>query len=215
MAMKISRSKRTKDLTGQKFGKLVVVSFWGYKKIMNRNNAVWNCKCDCGKLTKTYAYRLKNGATKSCGCYQRESVAARSRIEYGLSAAHTLYTIYKDSAGKRKRTFEITFDQAMELFQKSCYYCNKLPSQIFHKKQCPNGDFVYNGIDRIDNTLGYVLDNCVSCCGQCNYMKHSQVQKDFLEQIERIHENMKTKRRTNILPSQHLDKQVKSCKHVL
>lgn len=56
------------DLTGQKFGRLTVISYAGYIK----NKARWNCVCDCGNHTVTSAYGLKSGHCKSCGCLQRE-----------------------------------------------------------------------------------------------------------------------------------------------
>lgn len=53
------------DLTGQRFGKLVVIKDTGERK---SKNIVWECICDCGKITKSYGIHLKSGNTKSCGC---------------------------------------------------------------------------------------------------------------------------------------------------
>lgn len=52
------------DLTGQRFGHLVVLSFVGRIK----NQSVWKCRCDCGEETQVYASNLKSGGTRSCGC---------------------------------------------------------------------------------------------------------------------------------------------------
>ena len=61
------------DLTGKKFGRLTVIKRVGSNK---KRQALWLCKCKCGKLTKTSTYSLKSGKTKSCGCLQRE-IASR------------------------------------------------------------------------------------------------------------------------------------------
>ena len=54
-----------KDITGQRFGKLVAVRLTGERR--NRS-VVWECKCDCGKTTFVNANNLRKGNTKSCGC---------------------------------------------------------------------------------------------------------------------------------------------------
>ena len=52
------------DLTGQRFGKLVVVKDVGRKN----GGVLWECLCDCGKQTNVVSNNLSNGHTKSCGC---------------------------------------------------------------------------------------------------------------------------------------------------
>lgn len=53
------------DLLGQKFGLLTVVDYAPNDK---NSNAMWKCKCDCGKEIIVQGIRLRNGNTKSCGC---------------------------------------------------------------------------------------------------------------------------------------------------
>jgi hypothetical protein len=43
-----------------------------------------------------------------------------------------------------------------------------------------------NGIDRVDNLIGYVDGNVVSCCKTCNYMKGTLCRESFIEQVARI-----------------------------
>lgn len=59
-----------KDLTGQKFGKLTVISFSHKDK---NNRACWLCKCDCGnpEMIIVKGSYLSNGSTKSCGCLRK------------------------------------------------------------------------------------------------------------------------------------------------
>lgn len=54
------------DLTGKRFGKLVVLS--PTEKRMDGGSIVWKCQCDCGKLAEVSARRLIRGKVRSCGC---------------------------------------------------------------------------------------------------------------------------------------------------
>lgn len=59
---------RYKDLTGQTFGKLTVLSFH-HRKIKTHGTSIyWLCRCECGKETIVDSSHLKSGHTKTCGC---------------------------------------------------------------------------------------------------------------------------------------------------
>lgn len=58
-----------KDLTGQQFGRLVVLE--EVKKEGNRKR-FWRCRCTCGRETIAEESHLKSGHTKSCGCYRKD-----------------------------------------------------------------------------------------------------------------------------------------------
>lgn len=60
------------DLTGQRFGRLTVMDFVGYKTYKSGRRRLWKCKCDCGKEKIIEGASLRNGDTTSCGCYQKE-----------------------------------------------------------------------------------------------------------------------------------------------
>lgn len=63
-----------KDLTGQKFNRLTVLS------LGERNSSgqiQWKCKCDCGNIVFATTTYLKNGHTKSCGCFNKEQASKR------------------------------------------------------------------------------------------------------------------------------------------
>ncbi len=63
------------DLTGNRYSRLMVVSFVGNSK---NGNARWLCECDCGRFIETDGYRLRTGRVRSCGCLQREK--SRDRL---------------------------------------------------------------------------------------------------------------------------------------
>lgn len=60
------------DMTGQRFGKLTVIS--PTKKRDKRGVVFWLCKCDCGNETIVSGTRLRRGETKSCGCVWEENI---------------------------------------------------------------------------------------------------------------------------------------------
>lgn len=62
---------RLKDLTGKRFGKLVVL---GPTEMRKQTHVVWECKCDCGNTVFVSGKQLTVGSTESCGCLQKESV---------------------------------------------------------------------------------------------------------------------------------------------
>lgn len=78
--LKHKHSYNFQDLTGQRFGRLTVVELHG----SGENNTVWKCKCDCGNGCFVTTHNLRNGNTKSCGCFRKES--SRKRLTtHGLS----------------------------------------------------------------------------------------------------------------------------------
>lgn len=83
------------------------------------------------------------------------------------------YLSYKNHAKKRDREFTITLGEFSELILKPCHYCGEDKKRI--------------GVDRIDNTKGYTLDNCAPCCKLCNYMKRDHSLDDFLDHIRKIY----------------------------
>jgi hypothetical protein len=60
-----------KDITGQRFGRLVVIRRVGLDR---QGLALWECRCDCGAIPQVLGSNLRKGDTKSCGCLQREIV---------------------------------------------------------------------------------------------------------------------------------------------
>ena len=61
-------SRTGRDITGERFGKLVVTGFAGYGQAGRQRVALWECRCDCGNTCRVEGYLLKSGRRKSCGC---------------------------------------------------------------------------------------------------------------------------------------------------
>jgi hypothetical protein len=56
------------DLTGERFGRLVVIERWGNR---GRRGATHRCRCDCGNELVTTTGKLRDGSIRSCGCLRR------------------------------------------------------------------------------------------------------------------------------------------------
>jgi len=165
---------RIKDITGQTFGKLTVIKRAGH----NRSGAMmWLCECSCGGKKVINGVYLRNGHTRSCGCL--------NKFQPGLGNMRALISNYKAKAKARGHDWELTEKQFREITQKDCYYCGMRPNQI-HRAKNHNGNYVYNGIDRVDNSKGYTIDNVVSCCKICNRAKGDLTIQEFKSWVERI-----------------------------
>jgi hypothetical protein len=163
------------DLTGRQFGKWIVLSLADTLG----NDRRWFCKCECGVIKPVQVGNLMNGNSTQC-----RSCAAR-RSGKGIASFRIILGTYKTNAENRGLVWNLTDDQFYKLTQGCCAYCGDPPSNCFQKANC-EGAFVYNGVDRVDNTLGYDEDNTVSCCKVCNWMKSDQSVEEFLHRISKI-----------------------------
>lgn len=79
-AMSKENSPKFKDLTGNRYSRLLVVGldFWEQQS-GGRYASKWLCQCDCGKMTSVVCGSLNSGLTTSCGCYKSERTSERSR----------------------------------------------------------------------------------------------------------------------------------------
>lgn len=73
--------RRLIDLTGRRFGRLVVVG----RHSSRNGRTLWACVCDCGGETVVDGGNIKTGRTQSCGCLFAETLAAGRRSTHRLS----------------------------------------------------------------------------------------------------------------------------------
>ncbi len=175
------------DKIGRKFGKLTVLSMAPsfVRKDRNGTFSMCKCACECGSHTIVRLNNLVSGITKSCGCLVKERSQNRSKGPPGEAGLIRVYVGYKGSAKKRNRKFELSKEQFKKLTQDACHYCGSPPVKLMTTGS-KNSNYYYNGIDRKDNTLGYVLDNCLSCCECCNKAKGTKSYEEFIEWIKRL-----------------------------
>lgn len=165
---------------GNRYGKLTVIAPVKSK----RKGACWLCQCDCGEKRAIPGCRLRKGGARSCGHSKYRGVLK------GEAAFNTLFSEYRYTAKKYNRTWNIPRELFKTLTSKSCFYCGNPPSQkrLVHKKRY-NGIYLFNGLDRVDNSKGYTPENVVPCCIICNRAKNNMPQVDFFDWIQRISKN--------------------------
>ena len=177
------KNQRVKHIfpIGHSQGNLTVVSeVYSVRKSTLSTQRCVDCLCECGNTAQVSVSRLASGKAKSCGCLSKAVLESDiSKYEAGFRA---VLRVYKYSAKERGFDFSLSRETFEKLTTSNCVYCGIDPCQF----QTRFSDFKYNGIDRVDNTLGYTEDNCVTCCKICNRMKDTLTVEDFREHIKTI-----------------------------
>lgn len=132
-------------------------------------------KCISNKNKETYYNNLER-ERKRCRDRKRNRTEAQKEISrmFGRRWSKTdngVWNTYKRNARKRGLIFDIHKEKFVKLINGKCIYC---------------GEEIARGIDRKDNSKGYTIKNCVSCCKICNLMKNAHSEKDFINKIKQI-----------------------------
>lgn len=124
-------------------------------------------------------------------------------LSKGESSFNSLYRDYVYDATNRGYKWTMSKEEFKKITSSNCYYCGKEPSQI-RRKNPINEKFIaylHNGIDRVDNNIGYISSNCVPCCKICNKMKMALPVDIWFEQMEKILKYQQFKFQTTANPS--------------
>ncbi len=177
---------------GQYFGKLEIKEV--LPSVGSGNHVRLRCLCHyCNNEKVMTATNIKK--RNSCGCQQRsssewKSVGAKTKpwqLPSGEAARRNLEKEYKRSAEKRSLKYTLKTEEFNKIVTGQCVYCGDSLTNVKKGQGKTSGDFHYTGIDRVDSSEGYTLENSVSCCWMCNNMKHTTGKEDFLKHIEKIY----------------------------
>jgi hypothetical protein len=175
-----------KDLTGKTINCWKIISFSGRRLTNKTKFYFWDTECtNCGiVVSKETSHINKTKTCRHCRLMPK-----------GQSGLNSLFGRYKRTARTLTREFNLTIEQFAKLTNSNCYYCNAIPSKIvtnnayLDNKISHWGDYFYNGIDRMNNGVGYIDGNCIPCCDICNWAKSDREFGEFKEYILGICKN--------------------------
>lgn len=147
------------EMMGMRFGRLVVI-----KEAPSNNPRIlkWLCRCDCGVEKPILGYQLRNGRTRSCGCYRREQKSEqmkRQATRHGLSRTY-FSQIWEDMTARCYKKNHKSFHRYGGRGIKICESIRATPESIkrilgFRPKD--------HSIDRINNDGHYSCGVCSEC----------------------------------------------------
>lgn len=143
--------KPVRDLTDQRFGKLVALRRDGSR----RGRAAWLCSCDCGNVVQKVGFDLMNGSQPSCGCEVKTKP-----IKYGGRTKGAMAPMYSRWLNMRRRCNDPNNRQYHDYGGRGIKVCPEWDAsfQAFldYMGQPPSPD---HSMDRIDNDKGYEPGN--------------------------------------------------------
>lgn len=192
--IKHPKSKHIPIKAGTRFGNLTIISLEGFiKKREMAYEPVYKCQCDCGKVINLERVRFKYKNTRSCGCLRVKTVYNKYRNSLNITDDEfykgQLYKRYISNSKRRNLTFSLDLELFSELISSKCTYCGREPYSFLRYKYKDRG-LLYNGLDRVNNNLGYIKENVTPCCPQCNFLKGTMNQKEFIDLVHLIHNNV-------------------------
>jgi hypothetical protein len=146
-----------------------------FNKLTDGNNKCEECKdkekeivgAEISALREKYKVNnLNNTNNTDSKLFTKQEDKTISLTEIWRSTQRNAYS--------RGLLFTLSESEYENLIIRPCYYCGFYSLTRF------------NGIDRIDNNKGYILENCISCCKMCNMIKYSQHPNEFLDKINII-----------------------------
>lgn len=147
------------DLTGKRYGKLVVI---GRSDNDKYGRAKWTCRCDCGEVRTENSSNLVRGYVKSCGC-ERAKILRSVSITHGQRKTR-LYGVWSNL---KTRCYNPKTHNYHRYGGRGITVCDEWINdfQAFYDWAIANGydenaPYMKCTIDRIDNDKGYSPDNC-------------------------------------------------------
>jgi hypothetical protein len=192
-ATEIRRAVNLYDIVGLVSGRLTVISL--NKEVFPSKKSTYLCQCSCGNQKIVKRSELKGSKkTMSCGCYKS------SQKPPGEAGFNLWLRSYKSGAKSRGLEFTLTISQFRSIVEKNCYYCGSPPklrefSSNGHgpkrsKEAIAHAAYVCNGVDRVNNNIGYTPENSITCCKACNLAKGTRGLEEFVLWVKNIYKNL-------------------------
>ncbi len=188
------------DYTGQRRGKLYIEKCLIPSDSFRNQWGLWLCKCECGNIIEVKGESLKSRGRNSCGCLRSEVAMkfSQQRRRPNTLTYNIQYGTFKMRC-KQINSPSLSKEEWLSIVLQPCYYCGDIDTRngimnsylkenniTITKEQMSLYNKNMNGIDRVDNAIGYELSNCVPCCTICNRMKSNHQQEEFIQRSNRI-----------------------------
>lgn len=170
-----------------RFGRWLVIH--ESDRILNKKGQTritYFCRCDCGTERVLPAVNFVKGHSQSCGCQREERRLKALRKPVNHVAANIQFRSYRQNAKDRGYDWELTQEDVSGIIFSVCQYCGSAPSVTKRNSIGNTIPSMVNGIDRVDNNIGYKIGNVVPCCWTCNKAKGSSSHEEFRNWINQI-----------------------------
>lgn len=149
---------KTDPMIGKKFGRLTVMEFTETDKCRTKR---YKCICECGKIHVASGSSLRDGHTKSCGCYRRDENRKRNKMNatHGHAGRRKKSPTYVSWNDMKIRCLNPNYARYKDYGGRGITVCErwlKFENFLADMGERPAG----RSIDRIDNNKGYSPDNC-------------------------------------------------------
>lgn len=150
---------RVKDITGQRFGRLVALGYVGTKEIgLNQKRAQWLCRCDCGSVIVAVGAHLRQQHTTSCGCYNIDVTrqSAQNKETHGMTGTPE----YRAWQSMHQRCYNPQCNSYQWYGKRGIEVCERWRTFENFLADLGNRPTPDHSLDRIDNDGDYDPGNC-------------------------------------------------------
>lgn len=151
--------KQVINLTGQHFGRLIVLSYIGTDK---HQKSRWLCRCICGTEKTVIGGDLRSGKVVSCGCLRR-SVLATSNLSHEHTRNGQWSKLYSTHVGMVQRCFNPNDQDSKDYRERGITVCAGLRDFPTFVKEAGEPPTLKHTIDRINNDGNYSCGKCPHC----------------------------------------------------
>lgn len=157
------RSHNFQDLTKQRFGNLVVLGLEEiHESPCGTKKAVWKCKCDCGTLVAVTGSNLRNGNTKSCGCYKASNLNKYNKKHDGTH--DRLYAVWKSMKQRcnnpKHKSYKYYGGVGIKVCEEWEHNYSAFKEWAYQNGYDESAEHMKCTIDRIDPYKDYEPSNC-------------------------------------------------------
>lgn len=174
-----SNKRYTPDRVGEIHGRLTIIA--RDRKVGNKRH--FKARCQCGHVG-TWEMDIIREKSHSTECWHRSEAERQYRSE-PKTLLECLFRTYRSGAEQRGHKFDLTLEVFGILVKENCHYCGGEPQTTIKNALA---ELLYNGIDRKDNSKGYLKTNVLPCCTLCNRGKGKMSYKAFKKWIKQLKE---------------------------